>query len=568
MITRITLTKYRGFEHFEAGLAPHAFLVGPNSAGKSTLIEALALAERCVRLARRRKPTMGFVDHSRGCRGFPIPAPATQDTDDPVRFDFGTDEARVDVEWASGATLHMIWPEEEEEEEDGRPQGRFWLEPPPGRAPSPPAIAELCPSLFAVPVITPLDHFEELKNTDYIKDKAGTRLASRHFRNHLRLLYSGGGFDDFLAFAQPWLPEITVQDVTFNPSSDRMAVFYLERRSRIPKELAWAGDGLQIWLQLLWHLYRAQGAATVILDEPEVYLHPDLQRRLVRLLEDLGPQVIIASHSSEVVTEALPASVLWVDRTTRRARRTGAKAVPTSLTDSLGSNYNLALVRSLRSRVVVAAEGSDTRALRAFARTAGATALATESDLTLVPMRSFSSWASPEPLKWIARDVLGPSALLAVLLSGDSRPRAFNTALAKDLQSDGIHAHVWPYRELTNVFLTAPVLARAAGTDEYAMRDRLLEAIEHARGEAQRHWSAQQQRFSCSGRDAEEFEGLWQQPGGAAALASAPLVLGRINEWLAADGYRELTAESAARSAKLDNLPVDVIAALLAVDEL
>jgi hypothetical protein len=50
------------------------------------------------------------------------------------------------------------------------------------------------------------------------------------------------------------------------------------------------------------------------------------------------------------------------------------------------------------------------------------------------------------------------------------------------LQSDGIHAHVWPYRELAIVFLTAPVLARAAGTDEFAMRDRLLEAVEHACG--------------------------------------------------------------------------------------
>lgn len=84
-----------------------------------------------------------------------------------------------------------------------------------------------------------------------------------------------------------------------------------------------------------------------------------------------------------------------VDRSPLQAHEAGEQH---SSPVTRGSTYNLALVRSLRSRVVVAFEGSDIRALRAVARTAGATALATESDLTLVPMRSFSSWASSEPL--------------------------------------------------------------------------------------------------------------------------------------------------------------------------
>lgn len=50
------------------------------------------------------------------------------------------------------------------------------------------------------------------------------------------------------------------------------------------------------------------------------------------------------------------------------------------------------------------------------------------------------------------------------------------------------------------MFLIAPVLARAADTDEYAMRDRLREAIERARNEARGHWSTQQERFSGTAR--------------------------------------------------------------------
>jgi len=49
-------------------------------------------------------------------------------------------------------------------------------------------------------------------------------------------------------------------------------VFYQEADSRIPKELVWAGDGIQVWLQLLYHVYRVQNCETIVLDEPEVYL--------------------------------------------------------------------------------------------------------------------------------------------------------------------------------------------------------------------------------------------------------------------------------------------------------
>ena len=65
---------------------------------------------------------------------------------------------------------------------------------------------------------------------------------------------------------------------------------------RFQKELVWAGDGLQVWLQLLYHVYRVKNFDSIILDEPEVYLHPDLQRKLVHLLEATCRQIILATH--------------------------------------------------------------------------------------------------------------------------------------------------------------------------------------------------------------------------------------------------------------------------------
>ena len=64
-------------------------------------------------------------------------------------------------------------------------------------------------------------------------------------------------------------------------------LYYTEAGRRTEKELVWAGDGVQIWLQLLLHVFRLRERDVVVLDEPDVFLHPDLQRRLVWLLESL-----------------------------------------------------------------------------------------------------------------------------------------------------------------------------------------------------------------------------------------------------------------------------------------
>jgi predicted ATPase len=67
-------------------------------------------------------------------------------------------------------------------------------------------------------------------------------------------------------------PEI---DMTYPP---RLSMFCKE--GRIDREVAWAGFGFQVWLQILTHLTGAAEDNVLVVDEPEIYLHPDLQRRL------------------------------------------------------------------------------------------------------------------------------------------------------------------------------------------------------------------------------------------------------------------------------------------------
>ena len=115
-----------------------------------------------------------------------------------------------------------------------------------------------------------------------------------------------------------------------------------QRGDRTPKELYWVGDGMQIFVQILTHLWRLRSADVVILDEPDLYLHADLQRRLVRLLDSTPAQTITATHSSEMLAEASSDSVVWVDKSRRRAVRRPKPASLEDLSTQIGSSFNLA----------------------------------------------------------------------------------------------------------------------------------------------------------------------------------------------------------------------------------
>jgi predicted ATP-dependent endonuclease of OLD family len=65
-----------------------------------------------------------------------------------------------------------------------------------------------------------------------------------------------------------------------------LAMFCLERR--MTRELYWAGFGFQVWCQLLTHVVRAAESTIFVIDEPEIYLHADLQRQLVSIARELG----------------------------------------------------------------------------------------------------------------------------------------------------------------------------------------------------------------------------------------------------------------------------------------
>jgi ABC-type multidrug transport system ATPase subunit len=74
------------------------------------------------------------------------------------------------------------------------------------------------------------------------------------------------------------------------------------------------GHGLQMWLQIVWFLSRTSSGNIVVLDEPDVYMHPEQQQKLVILLRDRFHQTILSTHSQPIINSCDKNDLLWLHR--------------------------------------------------------------------------------------------------------------------------------------------------------------------------------------------------------------------------------------------------------------
>ena len=370
-IQQLDLWNFKAFERFTMTLGTNAFLVGPNNAGKSTLIAAARVAAGMLEHASRRRPTGHRPHEHRRVTTHSLRADQYGLVTENLRHQFRSGESAVSLRTDTDLILTGVWPSDD----DDLPKPYFYLRRSDGRNVSQPSkVRELTGQIGIIPGLYPINHTETVLQEEYVRSNFQRSRSSRHARNQLLLIRRGDEFEDFIEFVTLWLPEIEELSVTTRPGKEpgdrEIDVFVRERDDRTRKELFWVGDGMQIFVQILTHLWRLRSADAdiVILDEPDLYLHADLQRRLVRVLDSSTAQTITATHSSEMLAEASSESVVWVDKSRRRAIRRPTPASLEDLSTQIGSSFNLRLATALRARTVVFVEGGDMSIIRALAK--------------------------------------------------------------------------------------------------------------------------------------------------------------------------------------------------------
>jgi AAA domain, putative AbiEii toxin, Type IV TA system/AAA ATPase domain len=524
MIRSLSLKNFKAFENFRISFDGDGYLVGPNNAGKSTVIAALRSVANMVRMASRAQPAQSLEIDGFQQTGYWFTSAQINLVDENLQHEFHQVETRLKAKFASGAVLEAVWPLGEE--------GGFFfiLDQNDVNLIRLSLIREVLPAMGVVPVLAPADHSEELLSEKHIRVNLDGRLASRHFRNQLYLLKNesakvlGTRLDEFKAFADPWISELELADLDLRRGDGKTSfdLNYREPGSRIPKEIFWTGDGMQIWLQLLLHIFRLQDQDVVVLDEPDVFLHSDLQRRLVNLLESVEAQTITATHSAEVISEAPDEAVIWVSRERVRAVRAPRRDVLIELSATLGTQFNLPLAKALKTKVVVFVEGQDAKILRNIAKTLSCKRLVQEDGVTIIPLGGFNRWVHVEPFQWLMNEFLEDAVTVHVVLDRDYRSPETAQKIRRQLRDVGVKPHIWKRNEIENYLLVPRVLARLSGADEQWVQDALARCAEELETEVYSEISSDvirenkgrgKSHKTLSKEAKERADGVWGDPG-------------------------------------------------------
>ncbi|MBB5998622.1 putative ATP-dependent endonuclease of OLD family [Streptomonospora salina] len=365
--------------------------------------------------------------------------------------------------------------------------------------------------------------------------------------------------------------------LNYSGSDVTIDVYYREQGSRFEKELVWAGDGIQIWLQILLHVYRNFESSTLVFDEPEVFLHADLQRRLVRLIDNLSSQVLLASHSSEILAETDTRAIIWIDKNQKKGIRTPTDDVLSDLTASLGTAYNLSLARALRAQAVLFVEGNDSRILRILSRKMQHVNLERETSLAVIPMGGYSNWPNTEHFKWLIDDFLQRSIKSMILLDRDYRTDDQVSSTSEQLNQIFDSVHIWHCKEIENYLIIPEVISRVSGADfddirEYidseseGMKSRVFARMLEQKTLNEK--SASNHAVSISEEFHRSFPHAWSDPTYRVSVCPPKDLLSGINKHLQSNRKKTVSFEKIAHNIRAKEIPLEMRNVLQQIEDL
>lgn len=471
-LSSIKFTNFKALRNYSVSLGETNILVGPNNAGKSTVISAFRILEVALRKAKRLKAERVPLPNGSTGFGHKVPEQQISVSLENVATDYNSEDSKIEFRLTNRNKLFLFFPNEggcilhwENEGAGVNTPGRF-------RSAFP-------ISIQVVPVLGPLEHEESYVNEDTVKNSLNTHRACRHFRNYWH--YFNEGWDHFSEMISSTWPGMEISRPELDIPNRKLSMFVSE--DRIDREVYWAGFGFQIWCQLLTHLSRSDEASIVIIDEPEIYLHPDVQRQLLGILRGIEADVLLATHSVEIMGEADPSEILLVSKGSRSAKRLkDIEGVQVAL-ESLGSTQNVTLTHLARTKKIIFVEGmGDYKTVRRFAKNIGLNDLSSGNDLTAFESGGFSSWEKIKSFAWGVKNTIDADMKLFAIYDRDYYCQEEIDEILESLQAELTHAHIHQRKEIENYLLVIPVLDRVLSNQVSLRKRRSGEAIEIKKG--------------------------------------------------------------------------------------
>jgi predicted ATP-dependent endonuclease of OLD family len=436
MLKSLLLENFKCFEKYYIEFEKFNLLVGKNNVGKSTVIDALKLVANVTRYGSYRGDYLEDRD---------IPFSTTN-----LRHNYTDGLTAITAEFSNNFKVIVKFPVNE------KPSAEFYEDET--------RISDLIyvrntitKSLGIIPPVSTFEEREKIsKKRKYVASIMLSHLAPRHFRNIW--YFFDDGFDSFLDLVEKTWPGYSIGKPELVEKQSELYMFFKE--NGIDRELFWSGHGFQVWLQLLTYLIKLGNVETLVLDEPDIYLHSDLQKKLVALCKDHSNQVIIASHAVDIIEEVEPDDIICIDKDQKIAQKLASIDEVQTVLTGLGSSQNLKLVHFLRGKTCLFVEGKDMKFLKSAALSLDLHDFTREQGFSVIPLEGFSNWDRLVHLDWIFRNAFGEKISCYVILDRDYHLDEECSEISDLLTKKGVNCHIWSRKEIENYIIDESLLYR------------------------------------------------------------------------------------------------------------
>lgn len=567
--------RFKAFRKFSLDLNRFNILVGPNNAGKSTILTAFRILAAALRKARARRPEI-ISSSEEDTFGYDINLDGVSVAEENIFYNYDDSEtAFVRFRLSNRNELTLYFPE----------RGTCYLVSKDSKIGIP-----RTPSVFRkhfnctigfVPILGPVEHNEPLYQEQAARLALFNYTAARNFRNIWH--HYPEKFTLFREVLQETWPGMDIEAPTISLAGGKPVLHMFCPEERIPREIFWAGFGFQVWCQMLTHLIQSEEKSLFLIDEPDIYLHSDLQRQLLGLLRNLGPDILVATHSTEIITEAEANDIVLIDKRRQRGRRVECPSELAEVFVVLGSNLNPILTQLVKTRRVVFVEGKDFQIISKFSRKINRAQIASRSEFTVVPVGGFN----PERIKSLKEGMqaaLGEKIRVAAIFDRDYRSQAECDAVTRKCEQFCDLVFVHECKEIENFLLEPNAIDQAAdrmlkdnnrrtnSDKKYEpCAERILEsfASEVKNHVISRHLSIRRrfEKSNSPGQDEvnsdevalSEFEQLWNEPSIRNKMVPGKEALSALNRSLQEKHGVSVTSTSIIDAMQIDNVPKGII---------
>lgn len=346
----------------------------------------------------------------------------------------------------------------------------------------------------------------------------------------------------------------------------------------LQQRFGWMGHGLQMWLQTMWFLARSSQNSTVILDEPDVYMHADLQRKLIRFLKKNFNQVILATHSIEIISEVEPEDILVVDKSKNRSLYTSTVPAVQTLINTIGSMQNIGLARLWSAKKLLLVEGKDIQILKRLQDTIF---LGNCEPFDLIPRAEIGGWSGWQFVKGadlVLKNGLKQDLNVYCILDSDYHLEIDKRTRVDEANKSGIHLHIWSKKEIENYLLSPSAIYRLVVKKGKNLKSLSIKIIQQKLEEIAESMKTDiidkyAESFQANNRSLqastvnrqarEEVEKMWNNK---LSILSGKEILKQLNIWLSQNYKASLTSTTLARELRQEEIDEELIDIINAIE--